>query len=55
MTRVVRLPRPAEQVAAHSGSTCYVLTVRGGMARVMIVNGTDGRVRSPRPDRAAAV
>ena len=45
VTRVVRLPWPAEQVAvARGSSTFYVLTARAGQARVMIVNGQDGRV-----------
>lgn len=45
VTRVVRLPWPAEQVAAaHRGSTFYVLTASASQARVAIVNGQDGRV-----------
>lgn len=45
VTRTVPLPAPAEQVAVAPGSsTFYVLTVRADMARVMIVNGQDGRV-----------
>ena len=45
VTRVVRLPMPAEQVAVGRGSsTFYVLTARAGQARVVIVNGQDGRV-----------
>jgi len=45
VTRVVRFPRPAEQVAAaHRGSTFYVLTASASQARVAIVNGRDGRV-----------
>ena len=45
VTRVVRLPRPAEQVAAaYRGSTFYVLTASASQARVAIVNGLDGRV-----------
>ena len=45
VTRVVRLPWPAEQVAVARGSSMfYVLTARAGQARVMIVNGQDGRV-----------
>jgi DNA-binding beta-propeller fold protein YncE len=44
VTRVVRFPMAAVQVAADpGGSTFYVLTARAGQARVMIVNG-DGRV-----------
>ena len=45
VTRTVPLPAPAQQVAvAHGSSTFYVLTVRAGAAKVMIVNGQDGRV-----------
>jgi len=45
VTRVVRLPRPAEQVAAaRHGSTFYVLTALASQAQVAIVNGQDGRV-----------
>lgn len=45
VTRVVRFPMPAVQVSASRGSsTFYVLTARAGLARVMIVNGQDGRV-----------
>lgn len=45
VTRVVLLPRPAVQVAvARGSSTFYVLTARADAARVMIVNGQDGRV-----------
>jgi DNA-binding beta-propeller fold protein YncE len=45
VTRVVRLPWPAEQVAvARGSSTFYVLTARPGQARVTIVTGPDGRV-----------
>jgi hypothetical protein len=44
VTRVVRFPMPAVQVAADpDSSTFYVLTARAGQARVMIVNG-DGQV-----------
>ena len=45
VTQVVRFPLPAEQVVVgrHSG-TFYVLTAGAGLARVMIVNGQDGRV-----------
>ena len=43
--RTVPLPAPAEQVAvARGSSTFYVLTVRGDVAKVMIVNGQDGRI-----------
>jgi DNA-binding beta-propeller fold protein YncE len=45
VTRVVRLPMPAEQVAVGRGSsTFYVLTASASQARVTIVNGQDGRV-----------
>jgi DNA-binding beta-propeller fold protein YncE len=45
VTRVVRFPLPAVQVAAaHRGSTFYVLTASASQARVAIVNGRDGRV-----------
>lgn len=47
VTRVVRFPMPAVQVAVGRGrgsSTFYVLTARAGLARVMIVNGQDGQV-----------
>lgn len=45
VTRVVRFPMPAVQVAVGQGSsTFYVLTARAGLARVMIVNGQDGQV-----------
>jgi DNA-binding beta-propeller fold protein YncE len=45
VTRVVRFPRPAVQVAAaHGGSAFYVLTASASRARVAIVNGQDGRV-----------
>lgn len=49
VTRVVRFPMPAVQVAVGEGegqgsSTFYVLTARAGLARVMIVNGQDGQV-----------
>ncbi len=45
VTRTVPLPAPAEQVAVAPGSsTFYVLTVRADAAKVMIVNGQDGRV-----------
>ena len=45
VTRVVRLPWPAEQVAvARGSSTFYVLTARACEARVMIVNGQHGQL-----------
>lgn len=45
VTRVVRFPWPAVQVAvARGSSTFYVLTARAGVARVIIVAGQDGRV-----------
>lgn len=45
VTRVVRFPWPAVQVAVARGtSTFYVLTARAGVARVIIVAGQDGRV-----------
>jgi DNA-binding beta-propeller fold protein YncE len=45
VTRVVRFPWPAMQVAVARGSSAfYVLTARAGAARVIIVAGQDGRV-----------
>ena len=52
VTRVVRFPMPAVQVAVGGGpgsSTFYVLTAGAGQARVMIVNGQDGRVTGTVP------
>jgi DNA-binding beta-propeller fold protein YncE len=56
VTRVVRFPLPAVQVAAaHRGSTFYVLTASASQARVAIVNGQDGRVTGTVPVPAGVV